>query len=106
MAKMFFFVISADAGKINMAINFASRRKDKGDDVRFLIFGPAENFIAEHEDLIENIDKAKEAIKPKGCIFIAQQNKLEDKFKDHMELLPAGEYMSKAIEEGFSVITV
>ena len=84
----------------------ASRRKDKGDDVRFLIFGPAENFIAEHEDLIENIDKAKEAIKPKACVFIAQQNKLEDKFKDHMELLPAGEYMSKAIEEGFSVITV
>ena len=106
MAKMFFFVISADQAKIDMAVNFASRRKDKGDDVRFLIFGPAENFIAEHEDLIENIDKAKEAIKPKGCIFIAQQNKLEDKFKDHLELLPAGEYMSKAIEEGFSVITV
>ena len=106
MAKMFFFVISADVEKINMGINFASRRKDKGDEVRFLIFGPAENFIAEHGDLIENIDKAKEAIKPKACVFIAQQNKLEEKFKDHLELLPAGEYMSKAIDEGFSVITI
>lgn len=106
MAKMFFFVISADAEKINMGINFASRRKDKGDEVRFLIFGPAEKFIAEHSDLIENIDKAKEAIKPKACMFIAQQNKLEDKFKDHVELLPAGEYMSKAIDDGFSVITI
>ncbi len=106
MTKMLFFVISADAEKINTAINFSSRRKEKGDDIRFLIFGPAEKFIAEHEDLIENLDKAKEAIKPKSCIFIAQQNKLEDKLKDHLELLPAGEYLSKEIEEGFSVITV
>lgn len=106
MAKMFFFVISADSEKINMAVGFASRRKEKGDEVRFLVFGPAERFIAEHEELIENIDKVKEAIKPKACIFIAQQNKLEDKFKDHLELLPAGEYMSKSIEEGFSIITI
>ena len=106
MAKMFFFVTSADAEKINMAVGFASRRKEKGDEVRFLVFGPAERFIAEHENLIENIDKVKEAIKPKACIFIAQQNKLEDKFKNHLELLPAGEYMSKAIDDGFSVITI
>ena len=106
MAKMFFFVISADGEKINMAVSFASRRKDKGDEVRFLIFGPAENFIAEHGDLIENIDKAKEAIKPKACVFIAQQNKLEDKFKNHLELLPAGEYLSKSIDDGFSIITI
>ena len=46
MSKMFFFVISADAEKINMAINFAARRKDKGNEVRFLVFGPAEKFIA------------------------------------------------------------
>ena len=106
MAKMFFFVVSADAEKINMAVGFASRRKEKGNEVRFLVFGPAERFIAEHEDLIENIDKVKEAIKPKACIFIAQQSKLEDKFKDHLELLPAGEYMSKAIDDGFSIITI
>ena len=106
MAKMFFFVISADADKINMAVNFSSRRKEKGDEIRFLVFGPAEKFIADHEELIENIDKVKEAIKPKACIFIAQQNKIEDKFKDKLELLPAGEYMSKAIDEGFSVITI
>jgi hypothetical protein len=30
MAKMFFFVVSADAEKINMAVGFASRRKEKG----------------------------------------------------------------------------
>lgn len=105
MAKMFLFVISADSEKINTAVGFASRRKDKGDDVRFLVFGPAEKFVAEHDDLIENIDKAKEGIHPKACIFIAQQNKLEDKFKDHMELVPAGEYLSKSLEEGYSVIT-
>ena len=106
MAKMFFFIISADADKINMAVNFASRRKEKGDEVRFLLFGPAEKFVAEKEELIENINKAKEAIAPKACIFIAQQNKLEDKFKDKLELLPAGEYLSKSIADGFSVITV
>jgi len=106
MAKMFFFVISADVEKINMAVNFASRRKEKGDEVKFLVFGPAERLIAEHDDLIENIDKVKEAIKPKACIFIAQQNKFEDKLKEHIELLPAGEYLSKAIDEGFSVITI
>ena len=103
---MFFFVISADADKINMAVNFASRRKEKGDEVRFLVFGPAEKFVAEEEELIENINKVKEAIMPKACIFIAQQNTLEDKFKDKLELLPAGEYLSKSIEDGFSVITV
>ena len=103
---MFFFVISADADKINIAVNFASRRKEKGDEVRFLVFGPAEKFVAEEEELIENINKVKEAIMPKACIFIAQQNKLEDKFKDKLELLPAGEYLSKSIEDGFSVITV
>lgn len=103
---MFFFVISADVEKINMAVNFASRRKEKGDEVKFLVFGPAERLIAEHDDLIENIDKVKEAIKPKACIFIAQQNKFEDKLKEHIELLPAGEYLSKAIDEGFSVITI
>ena len=106
MAKMFFFVISADADKINMAVNFASRRKEKGDEVRFLLFGPAEKFVAEKEELIENINKVKEAIAPKACIFIAQQNNLEDKFKDKLELLPAGEYLSKSIADGFSVITV
>lgn len=105
MAKMLLFVISADSEKINTAVGFASRRKDKGDEVRFLVFGPAENFIAEHSDLIENIDKAKEGIHPKACVFIAKQNELEDKFKDHMELVPAGEYVSKSLEEGYSVIT-
>ncbi len=106
MAKMFFFIISADADKINMAVNFASRRKEKGDEVRFLLFGPAEKFVAEKEELIENINKVKEAIAPKACIFIAQQNNLEDKFRDKLELLPAGEYLSKSIADGFSVITV
>ena len=105
MAKMFLFVISADSEKINLAVNFASRRKDKGEDVRFLVFGPAEKFIAEHEELIQNVDKIKESIHPKACIFIAEQNKLEDKFKGHLELLPAGEYLSKSIDEDYSVIT-
>ncbi len=105
MAKMFLFVISADMGKINTAVNFASRRAQKGDEIRFLIFGPAETFVAQNDEIIDSIEKVKSDIHPKTCVFIAEQNKIENKFKDKIELLPAGEYISKSIDEGYSIIT-
>ncbi len=106
MSKMLFFVISADAEKINMAINFAARRKDKGNEVRFLVFGPAEKFIADKADILQSLDNVKGQIAPKACIFIAEQNNLKEELEKHLELLPAGEYVSKGIDEGFSVITI
>lgn len=106
MAKVLFFVVSPDADKINSAVDAAIKKNEGGDEVRFVLFGPAEKFVVGKPEIMKNVDRIKQAIMPKACIFIAKENKIEEELRVHFELLPTGEYLSKSVEDGFSVITI
>ncbi|MCL5442180.1 MAG: hypothetical protein M1603_00645 [Candidatus Marsarchaeota archaeon] len=105
MTKVLAIVTSADKDKIELALGFSRRRKESGDDIRVLFFGPSEKMVAENAELQELVKKVSAVIPPKACIFVAQSSGVEDKLKSHMELLPAGKYITSSIDEGYAVIS-
>ena len=105
MTKILAIVTSADKEKIKLALGFGRRRKESGDDIRVLFFGPSEKMVAEDVELQELVESVSAVIPPKACIFVAQGSGVEEKLKSHMELLPAGKYITSSIDEGYATIS-
>lgn len=106
MTKILSLVTSRETEKINMALNFSKRQKAAGHDIRILFFGPSEGVLAENEE-IKNAIKADfpDSDRPKACIAVAQMQNIDAKLKGIAELVRAGEYITKSIDEGYAVIT-
>ena len=104
MVKILSLVVSADEEKINVALAFSRRQSEGGHEVRVLLFGPSEKAVAEN-DALETKFRELGAIKPKACMFIAKNAGVEEKLSKDFELLPAGQYITKSIEEGYTVIS-
>jgi hypothetical protein len=104
MAKVLVVIVSGEEEKINLALNFAKRQHDTGHDIRVILFGPSEAKVASNKELLEKFEQLG-AIKPKACVYIAKSASVEDRLGKGFELLPAGSYITKSIEEGFEAIT-
>jgi hypothetical protein len=104
MAKVLVVIVSSEDEKINLALNFAKRQSEAGHDIRVMLFGPSEARVAGSEDLLRRFGELG-AIKPKACVYVAKGASIEDRLSRGFELLPAGGYITKSIEEGFGTIT-
>ncbi len=104
MAKVLVVIVSGEEDKINVALNFARRQSEAGHDMRVILFGPSEAKVAGSEELMKKFEELG-AIKPKACIYVAKGASVDEKLSKSFELLPAGTYITKSIEEGFGTIT-
>ncbi|MGC8495836.1 MAG: hypothetical protein ACP5MX_01335 [Candidatus Micrarchaeia archaeon] len=104
MAKIIVIIVSAENDKINVALNFAKRQSEAGSDMRVLLFGPSEKAVAESPDLMSRFLELG-SIKPKACTFVAKNAGIEEKLSKGLELLPAGQYITKSIDEGYQPIS-
>jgi hypothetical protein len=104
VTKVLVIVTSKEKEKINLALNFAKHQKSDGHEVRLLLFGPSEETVSKDEGLLKTFSETGD-IKPMACIYIAHEAKIEDQLKQSFGLLPAGKYITSAIDEGYSVIS-
>jgi hypothetical protein len=106
MAKILVMVISSDKEKLAMPINFIKNLLNSGNDIRVLFLGQNERILANDEKLTQeykNLNNFK--IFPKACLNFAKISGIENKLSQSFDLIPAGEYVSKSIEEGYQVIS-
>ena len=104
MAKVLVVIVSKEDEKINLAFNFAKRQSEAGHDIRVILFGPSESTVAGSEEFLKEFGELG-AIKPKACVYIAKSASIEDKLSKDFELLHAGGYITKSMEEGYGTIT-
>ncbi len=106
MVKLLTIVVSKESEKISLALGFSRRQKEKGHEVRFLFFGPSESAIADNPELAKQVEESfPGAERPKACVFIAERANIKEKLSNMVELLPAGEFITTSIDEGFTPIT-
>lgn len=105
MTKILSIILSKETEKITLGINFSSRQKQAGHEVRVLFFGPSETVVANDEEISKLVGSTFSGEKPAACIFVAQGAKIEEKLGKKTDLVKAGEYITKSIEEGFTPIT-
>ncbi len=105
MTKILTIIMSADREKVKLALGFSKRQKESGNDMRILFFGPSEKLVAEDAELQQLVKETSAVIPPKACVFVAQNSHVEDKLKEHIELLPAGQYITSSIDEGYAAIS-
>ncbi len=105
MAKILTMITSGDKEKIMLALGFSKRQKEHGNDVRVLFFGPSEKLVADDTEIGRMVNDVSAVIPPKACIFVAQNSNVEEKLKKHVELLPAGQYITSSIDEGYTIIS-
>ncbi len=105
MTKILSIISSKEKDKISLGINFSARQKQAGHDVRVLFFGQSEVSIANDEELSKLISDSFGSEKPSACIFVAQNAKIEDKLGSKVNLVKAGEYITKSIDEGYVPIS-
>jgi hypothetical protein len=104
MAKIIVVVVSAEHEKINIALAFAKRQSEAGNDIRVLLFGPSEKAVAEDIELMNKFLEIS-SIKPKACIYVAKNAGIEEKLGKGFEMLPAGQYIAKSIDEGYQPLS-
>ncbi len=46
------------------------------------------------------------SLKPKACIFVAKNYGVEEELSSKFELLTAGDYIMKSIDEGYTIFTI
>jgi Uncharacterized protein conserved in archaea len=106
MVKLLTIVVSQEPEKINLAIGFSKRQKDKGHEVRLLFFGPSESAIADNPELAKQVAESfPGAERPKACVFVAERANIKEKLSKMADLLPAGEFITDSIEKGYTPIT-
>jgi hypothetical protein len=105
MTKILSIISSREKEKVNLGISFSSRRRQAGHDVRVLFFGPSEITMAENDDIAKLTSESFSENKAAACIFVAQNAKIEEKLKDKVDLVKAGEYITKSIDEGYTSIS-
>ncbi len=104
MAKILVVIVSSEDEKINVALNFAKRQSEAGHDIRVILFGPSEAKVAGSEELMKKFGELG-AIRPKACVYVAKGAAVDGKLGKNFELLPAGQYITKSIEEGYQTIS-
>ncbi len=105
MAKVIVIVISKEPEKINLALNFVERQQQAGQDMRLLFFGQSEIEITTNNKINNRLlTEFKE--KPKACSFIAKNSEIEEQLSKITDLIPAGRYITKSIEEGYIPLTI
>jgi|YelNatPaOPRAMG01_1025707.scaffolds.fasta_scaffold444799_2 hypothetical protein len=105
MTKILSIISSKEKEKIMLGITFSSRQRQAGHDVRVLFFGPSESSIANDEELSKLTENSFGNDKAAACIFVAQSAKIEDKLGSKVNLVKAGEYITKSIDEGYATIS-
>ncbi|MCL4387985.1 hypothetical protein M1567_02430 [Candidatus Marsarchaeota archaeon] len=105
MTKILSIISSKEKEKISLGINFSARQKQAGHDVRVLFFGQSEVTVANDEELSKLIGDSFSGEKPSACIFVAQGAKVEEKLGEKVNLVKAGEYITKSIDEGYTPIS-
>jgi hypothetical protein len=104
MVKILTLIVSGEEEKIRTALTFSKRQSEAGHEIRVLLFGPSEKTVASNEKL-ESEFRSMGAIRPKACVFVAKNAGVDDKLSQSFELLPAGQYITKSIEEGYSTVS-
>ena len=105
MTKILSIISNKEKDKISLGINFSVRQQQAGHDVRVLFFGPSEVAVASDEELGKLVGDSFKDGKPSACIFVAQNAKIEDKLGEKLNLVKAGEYITKSIDEGYTPIS-
>jgi hypothetical protein len=105
MAKILSLVISKEAEKIEMALNFSKRQKDAGNDIRVLFFGPSEKALIENGELYEKVSNDFKEFRPSACVFIAEQVDKEKKLEKVADMVKGGGFINESIEKGYTIIT-
>ncbi|MEM0154693.1 MAG: hypothetical protein QW814_02560 [Methanothrix sp.] len=105
MTKILSIITSKEKEKISLGVIFSARQKQAGHEVRVLFFGPSEVAVANEEDIGKLIKDSLGDEKASACIFVAQSAKIEDKLGKKVNLVKAGEYITKSIDEGYAPIS-
>ncbi len=105
MAKILSIIISKEKEKIMLALTFSKRTAGSENDVRILFFGPSESVVASDNDIDRLITESFPSEKPSACVFVAQNSNIAEKLGKTVNLVKAGEYIAKSIDEGYAPIT-
>ena len=105
MTKILSIISSKEKDKISLGIGFSARQKQAGHDIRVLFFGQSEVTIANDDELSKLIEDSFGSEKASACIFVAQNAKVEEKLGQKVNLVKAGEYITKSIDEGYAPIS-
>jgi len=104
MANMLLLIISGEEEKVGMPLNFAKTQIKAGNKIKVVFWGPSQETLSNNYELRKEYASVLNE-KPKGCINYARKHNLETTLSDGIELVPVGDYLAKAIEEGYEIIT-
>jgi len=100
---MLLLIISGEEEKVGVPLNFAKTKIKAGNKIKVVFWGASQKTLGNSYELRKEYASALNE-KPKGCINYARKHNLETTLSDDLELIPVGDYLSKAVEEGFELI--
>jgi len=104
MANMLLLIISGEEERLRMPLNFAKTQIKAGNKIKVVFWGSSQKTLSNNYELRREYASVLNE-KPKGCINYARMHNLESTLSDDLELIPVGDYLSKAVDEGFELIT-
>ena len=104
MVNMLLLIVSSEEEKIALPLNLAKNQIKAGNKIKVVFWGPSQKTLSNNYELRKEYASALNE-KPKGCINYANKYNLAATLSDNLELVPVGDYLSKAVEEGFELIT-
>ena len=104
MVNMLLLIVSGEEEKVGMPLNFAKTQIKAGNKIKVVFWGSSQKTLSNNYELRKEYASALNE-KPKGCINYARKHNLETTLSDELELIPVGDYLTKAIEEGYKIIT-
>jgi len=104
MVNILLLIVSREEEKIALPLNLAKTQIKAGNNIRVVFWGPSQETLSDNNELRkEYVSTLNE--KPKGCINYAKKHNIETKLSDDIELVPVGDYLAKAVEERYEIIT-
>jgi hypothetical protein len=97
-------IISGEEEKVGMPLNFAKTQIKAGNKIKVVFWGPSQETLSGNNELRKEYVSALNE-KPKGRINYARKHNLETTLSDDIELVPVGDYLAKAVAEGYEIIT-
>jgi len=104
MVNMLLLIVSGEEEKIVMPLNLAKTQIKAGNKIKVVFWGSSQKTLSNNYELRKEYASILNE-KPKCCINYAKKYNLEATLSDDMELVPVGDYLTKAIEEGYEIIT-
>jgi len=104
MVNMLLLIVSSEEEKIALPLNLAKNQIKAGNKIKVVFWGPSQETLSDNNELRKEYVSALNE-KPKGCINYAKKHNIETKLSDDIELVPVGDYLAKAVEEGYEIIT-